>query len=172
MKEVEGHFGTAVVSYFIFLRFLFVMNLIIFALWFGLVVIPGIIYVQVNDPPTTPSQATCVYQASLYPSQICPSDNATILTANSTFQDDVLFQMELASVYSCTFPQMGNQSFVVRECAFGSVVTASAGGIEYRVAEREGETTITVANVRPDEVMTSSSYFKSFQRHFGIKYLE
>ena len=49
MKEVEGHFGTSVVSYFIFLRFLFVMNLVIFALWFGFVVVPAIVYNQVRD---------------------------------------------------------------------------------------------------------------------------
>ena len=46
MKEVEGHFGTAVVSYFIFLRWLFIMNILIFALWFGFVVIPNAVYIS------------------------------------------------------------------------------------------------------------------------------
>ncbi len=61
MKEVESHFGTAVVSYFIFLRWLFVMNLIIFAFWFGFVVIPQIAWVHANDPSHTTSLLSCVY---------------------------------------------------------------------------------------------------------------
>ena len=44
MKEVEGHFGTFVVSYFIFLRWLFLMNIVIFTLWFGLIGVPQIIH--------------------------------------------------------------------------------------------------------------------------------
>ena len=54
MKEVEGHFGTAVVSYFIFLRWLFLMNIVIFALWFGLVVIPNIAYISCEWSPIVP----------------------------------------------------------------------------------------------------------------------
>lgn len=77
MKEIEGHFGTAVVSYFIFLRFLFLMNLVLFALWTGFVVIPGIVYVAVNGPPPTfASQAACAYPVTsvLLLGQLCPSD--------------------------------------------------------------------------------------------------
>ena len=48
MKQVEGLFGTSVVSYFIFLRFLFLMNVVIFALWFGFVVVPAIVFIQVR----------------------------------------------------------------------------------------------------------------------------
>ena len=66
MKEVEGHFGTAIVSYFIFLRWLFVMNLIIAICWFGLVVVPQIVWEGVNRPDRTDrSQATCVFPDNL-----------------------------------------------------------------------------------------------------------
>lgn len=65
MKEVEGNFGTAVVSYFIFLRWLFLMNLIIFMLWFGLVVIPQLIWVGHTDAPRSASQLACVFNYSL-----------------------------------------------------------------------------------------------------------
>ena len=61
LKEVEGHFGTGVVSYFIFLRWLFLMNLIIFLLWFGLVVAPQVVWVVTTDNSRTPSQLACVF---------------------------------------------------------------------------------------------------------------
>ncbi|XP_033630568.1 transmembrane channel-like protein 7 [Asterias rubens] len=40
LKEVEGKFGTAVVSYFVFLKWMLFLNLYIFILMFGLIVIP------------------------------------------------------------------------------------------------------------------------------------
>lgn len=51
MKEIEGHFGTAVVSYFIFLRWLFIMNIIIFALWFSFVIIPNAVFISGKSTP-------------------------------------------------------------------------------------------------------------------------
>ncbi|XP_069502691.1 transmembrane channel-like protein 2 [Ambystoma mexicanum] len=43
IKEVESHFGSSVASYFIFLRWMYGVNLILFGLIFGLVVIPEIL---------------------------------------------------------------------------------------------------------------------------------
>ncbi|KAK3538714.1 hypothetical protein QTP86_014311, partial [Hemibagrus guttatus] len=40
IKEVESHFGSSVASYFIFLRWMYGLNLVLFGLMFGLVVIP------------------------------------------------------------------------------------------------------------------------------------
>ena len=40
IKQVEGHFGTAVASYFVLLRWLFYMNVIIFGVWTLFVSIP------------------------------------------------------------------------------------------------------------------------------------
>ena len=40
IKQVEGHFGTAVASYFVLLRWLFYMNLAIFFVWLPFVLIP------------------------------------------------------------------------------------------------------------------------------------
>ncbi|XP_055489059.1 transmembrane channel-like protein 2-B [Leucoraja erinacea] len=40
IKEIESHFGSSVASYFIFLRWLYGMNLVLFGLTFGLVVVP------------------------------------------------------------------------------------------------------------------------------------
>ncbi|CAJ1067956.1 transmembrane channel-like protein 2-B [Xyrichtys novacula] len=43
IKEVESHFGSSVASYFIFLRWMYGLNLVLFGLMFGLVVIPEIL---------------------------------------------------------------------------------------------------------------------------------
>ncbi|XP_072373738.1 transmembrane channel-like protein 2-B [Scyliorhinus torazame] len=43
IKEIESHFGSSVASYFIFLRWLYGMNLVLFSLTFGLVVIPEVL---------------------------------------------------------------------------------------------------------------------------------
>ncbi|XP_062410998.1 transmembrane channel-like protein 2-A [Sardina pilchardus] len=43
IKEVESHFGSSVASYFIFLRWMYGLNLVLFSLTFGLVVIPEVL---------------------------------------------------------------------------------------------------------------------------------
>ncbi|EDO32630.1 predicted protein, partial [Nematostella vectensis] len=43
LKQVEGQFGSGVVSYFSFLRWLLFLNLLIFALEFGFVVLPTVV---------------------------------------------------------------------------------------------------------------------------------
>uniref|UniRef100_A0A8D0HJA2 Transmembrane channel-like protein n=1 Tax=Sphenodon punctatus TaxID=8508 RepID=A0A8D0HJA2_SPHPU len=43
IKEVESHFGSSVASYFIFLRLMYGVNLVLFGLIFGLVIIPEVL---------------------------------------------------------------------------------------------------------------------------------
>uniref|UniRef100_A0A3Q3MT34 Transmembrane channel-like protein n=1 Tax=Labrus bergylta TaxID=56723 RepID=A0A3Q3MT34_9LABR len=43
IKEVESHFGSSVASYFIFLRWMYGMNLVLFGFTFGLVVMPEVL---------------------------------------------------------------------------------------------------------------------------------
>ncbi|KAM9200217.1 transmembrane channel-like protein 2 [Mergus octosetaceus] len=43
IKEVESHFGSSVASYFIFLRWMYAVNLVLFGLIFGLVIIPEVL---------------------------------------------------------------------------------------------------------------------------------
>ncbi|XP_025025230.1 transmembrane channel-like protein 2 [Python bivittatus] len=43
IKEVESHFGSSVASYFIFLRWMYGLNLVLFGLIFGLVIIPEVL---------------------------------------------------------------------------------------------------------------------------------
>jgi hypothetical protein len=44
LKTIEGNFGSGVATYFIFLRWLFLLNTAVFLLSFGLVVIPQLLY--------------------------------------------------------------------------------------------------------------------------------
>uniref|UniRef100_T1GQ43 TMC domain-containing protein n=1 Tax=Megaselia scalaris TaxID=36166 RepID=T1GQ43_MEGSC len=61
LKKIEGNFGTGVVAYFLFLRWLMVLNLVIFSLILIFVVIPQIVYVskstswpKYEDSPNVP----------------------------------------------------------------------------------------------------------------------
>ena len=123
MKEVEGHFGTAVVSYFIFLRFLFIMNLLIFALWFGFVVIPGII-----DLRTSPNTVVCAYQPSETSDLLCPSDS------NFT----VVYPVEVPNQYYCNVSD-DEDVFSVQLCSS-----------EDQFSERKGNETLRVVYVQPE----------------------
>lgn len=44
MKKIEGHFGTGVLSYFMFLKWLFYINIPVFVLTFGFIILPQILY--------------------------------------------------------------------------------------------------------------------------------
>lgn len=44
MKKIEGNFGTGVLSYFLFLKWLFYINIPVFVLTFAFVIMPQILY--------------------------------------------------------------------------------------------------------------------------------
>ena len=65
MKQVEGNFGTAVASYFILLRWLFLVNMAIFTFWFGFVCIPQFIWETSPGVTIKPHyQSSCVFNSS------------------------------------------------------------------------------------------------------------
>ena len=49
IKNIEGKFGTGVTSYFMLLKFLFLLNVPVFLLSFGLLVLPMILYRFVSE---------------------------------------------------------------------------------------------------------------------------
>ncbi|XP_046583503.1 transmembrane channel-like protein 7 isoform X1 [Haliotis rubra] len=54
LKKIEGHFGTGVTSYFLFLKWLFFINIPIFLMTFGFVVLPVVLqrwYMPLTDTP-------------------------------------------------------------------------------------------------------------------------
>ena len=105
MKEVEGHFGTAIVSYFIFLRFLFFMNLIIFAFWFGFVVAPQSAFEDTKNPSGPDSTVACVYSENRSESFfVCPNASSEVFLVPDDCQ-------EVASL-----------SYEVRRCEFNDGV--------------------------------------------------
>ena len=63
LKQVEGQFGSGVLSYFIFLRWLMFLNLFIFLMEFGFVSLPTIVICQgARSAQNTNASATCNYQ--------------------------------------------------------------------------------------------------------------
>ncbi|NWI58412.1 TMC7 protein, partial [Calyptomena viridis] len=73
IHSIEGRFGTAIQSYFSFLRFLVLLNFIIFILMFGFVTLPTIIstYGIFNSTATKISPQNIEYICTIYE----PSDN-------------------------------------------------------------------------------------------------
>uniref|UniRef100_A0A3Q3ALB6 Transmembrane channel-like protein n=1 Tax=Kryptolebias marmoratus TaxID=37003 RepID=A0A3Q3ALB6_KRYMA len=76
IKEVESHFGSSVASYFIFLRWMYGMNLVLFGLTFGLVVIPEVkscsdgsslrVHSKEDRPQSFLFQGYCKYSVLFY----------------------------------------------------------------------------------------------------------
>lgn len=121
MKEVEGHFGTFVVSYFIFLRWLFLMNIVIFTLWFGFIGVPQIIH-EVGGGPSgvnRTSQIACL---------ISPND-----TINRCSNESIQRTSGTMLVYSvpdnCTnFTGTGIEVFEVRSCIMNNNIAIGENG--------------------------------------------
>ncbi|EDV27745.1 uncharacterized protein TRIADDRAFT_53750 [Trichoplax adhaerens] len=86
LKEIEGQFGNGVLSYFIFLKWLFFLDLLLGLLWFGFICIPEFLlndnvivsadYVTFN---VSQSIAATASGAGIY----CSSDYITNTTANT-----------------------------------------------------------------------------------------
>lgn len=112
LKEVEGNFGSGVVSYFIFLRWLFLMNLIIFLLWFGLVVIPQLVWVAGTNAPRTPSQLSCVFRANVTaPPRSCPRDGPLLVCVGGELEEEA----ERFDVNECEFERENGTLVAHRE---------------------------------------------------------
>jgi len=52
LKKIEGHFGTGVLSYFLFLKWLFYINIPVFVLTFAFVILPQILYRHIVQTPS------------------------------------------------------------------------------------------------------------------------
>lgn len=53
MYTFAGHFGSSVASYFIFLRWMYGINMILFGLTFGLVMVPEVCLLNATHPNCT-----------------------------------------------------------------------------------------------------------------------
>lgn len=51
LKKIEGNFGTGVVAYFLFLRWLMVLNLLIFTIIFMFIILPQLVLIEPKDLP-------------------------------------------------------------------------------------------------------------------------
>ena len=160
LKEVEGSFGTAVVSYFTFLRFLYAMNAFVTIFWYSFIVIPMIVFLLTNNPPSAASTLACAYQPVNTSELLCPTDSLSLLDTNQTLEDDgtFVYQLNVPGEYSCEFPAMVNgeavevDTFEVRNCDFGD--TIMNGSLEYRLAEKEGVSVLNVSTIPVTGVST------------------
>lgn len=51
LKKIEGNFGTGVVAYFVFLRWLMILNLLIFSIIFVFIILPQFVLIEPKDLP-------------------------------------------------------------------------------------------------------------------------
>lgn len=86
MKKVEGHFGTGVTSYFLFLKWIFLLNIPVFILTFGFVVLPQILF-RYNPPATTVTNNTNTNDTSYHVS----FSGEELLTGGGWFNDTELY---------------------------------------------------------------------------------
>ena len=140
MKEVESHFGTAVVSYFVYLRWLFIMNLVIFALWFGFIIVPNSIYIAVEDPPRAASLLSCAYPFSDNVFTSCSDDSTP------SDSDNVFYLLTSSPTYTCT-ALSNSTSFSLRTCGTSE---SFINGTQQNVTDRETSTTVTVSDLMPN----------------------
>ncbi|XP_052761311.1 transmembrane channel-like protein 5 isoform X2 [Mya arenaria] len=105
LKKIEGHFGTSVLSYFLFLKWLFYINIPVFVLTFGFVILPQILYRhKVQDPPGYTQNVTFTGQELLTGSNWF---NYTELYygyyTNQTFSlaGDSRYNMKYAYLFTC-----------------------------------------------------------------------
>lgn len=82
IKEIDGHFGPGVVSFFIFLKTLFKMNIFISFIWLVFVVIPGA--VLSSSASSTTSYVNASVNSKACSSYNCDYVNSSVLALTST----------------------------------------------------------------------------------------
>lgn len=85
LKKIEGNFGTGVVAYFQFLRWLMFLNLLIFSIIFAFIILPQLILVEPRDIP-------CDLKAPLVTIMVqVPSNDTTNQTSGYSEQEVILY---------------------------------------------------------------------------------
>lgn len=136
LKRVEGHFGTGVVAYFIFLKYLFFLNLFIFFIIFLFIILPTTLLVNSDDNNTTTTvnisiifdliQGTGFMERSLLFYGYYP---------NNTFDyyiNNTVMYYNLPLAYICITVVYFGASLI-------SIVKSAANGFKERLIEGEGQ---------------------------------
>lgn len=87
MKKIEGNFGTGVSSYFLFLKWIFLLNIPVFILTFGFVVLPQILF-RYHPPGTTPVDNSTTHNYTSYHASFSGGE---LLTGAGWFNDTELY---------------------------------------------------------------------------------
>ncbi|XP_069123591.1 transmembrane channel-like protein 7 isoform X2 [Argopecten irradians] len=98
IKKIEGHFGTGVTSYFLFLKWIFLLNIPIFLLTLGFIVIPQIVYVEYQPSQEAIAEAAAqsnmtnfTTAATVVTATRAAFTGKEILTGSDYFTDTVLY---------------------------------------------------------------------------------
>ena len=87
IKQVEGHFGTAVASYFVLLRWLFYMNMAIFVVWTLFVSIPQFV---LERPSIVQATNSCIYRNATGYTYNCPRRSTAVYLINCTVENSTV----------------------------------------------------------------------------------
>ncbi len=116
------------------------MNLVIFALWFGFIIVPNSIYIAVESPPRAASLLSCAYPFSDNSSTSC-SDDSTTSDSNNMF-----YLLTSSPTYTCT-ALSNSTSFSLRTCGTSD---GFINGTQRSITDRETSTTVTVSDSMPN----------------------
>ncbi|EFA00942.1 transmembrane channel-like protein 7 [Tribolium castaneum] len=134
LKRIEGHFGTGVVAYFIFLKYLLFLNLFIFTVIFLFIILPTILLVNsdTQNPPNSSNvvfdliQGTGFMEHSLLFYGFYPNETFDYLVNESV----MYYNLPLA--YVCI-------TVVYFATSLVSMVKSAANGFKERLIEGEGQ---------------------------------
>lgn len=136
LKRIEGHFGTGVVAYFLFLKYLLFLNLFIFLLIFFFIVLPTIILNNFECPrllneTDNNNVALDLFQGTNFMRyifyQCFPNETFHYYTINGS---DMYYNLPLA--YVCV-------TLLYFFISLLAIVKAAANGFKERLVESEGQ---------------------------------
>ena len=127
IKCIKGEYGTGPVSYFVFVRFLLLLNVIMFLIWFAFVCIPQISW-RYNDGENmflqpARSQLNCLRQCNI----TCPPGTTTVYSC-----DPVANNMSIVINY-CTDNNCESDDRPKEDATMETVCTDEATGTRYCV---------------------------------------
>lgn len=151
LKKIEGNFGTGVVAFFLFIKWLIFLNIFIFVLIFLFIVLPMIIF----NPPNTTECYECSFTnncTAIYFNQSAYDNTAVLDFVQGTgwmehtlffhgFYSDKVFQYAsraLLNYYSLPLAYVSVVAIVLFVSLF-AIVRAAARGFRQRIIEGEGQ---------------------------------
>ncbi|XP_012221585.2 transmembrane channel-like protein 7 [Linepithema humile] len=150
LKKIGGNFGMGIVSYFLFIKWLMYLNLLLFAILFLLIVLPAILLeVPENEACTPNNNASVACCTEMYRNKTDGSNSITeIVQGRGILEYTLLFYGTYThKIYENFGPNLYYNSPLSYICAIISIfiislvaiVRSAAKGFKERVVEGEGQ---------------------------------